>query len=91
MLIGYDWGRWINIGYTFTILTIFFLIKNENINFLENYLFKIIKKFYNNYSKIYYVIFFCYIFTWNMKVIMTDDIGSLPYLRIIDRFFDYFI
>ena len=24
MLIGYDWGRWINIGFTFAILTIFF-------------------------------------------------------------------
>jgi len=85
MLIGYDWGRWINIGFTFAILTIFFLIKNNNINFLENYLFKITKKFYNNYSKIYYFIFFCYIFTWNMKVIMTDDIGSFPYYRILNK------
>ena len=85
MLIGYDWGRWINIGYTFAILSIFFLIKNNDINFLENYLFKITKKFYNNYSKIYYFIFFCYIFTWNMKVIMTDDIGSFPYYRILNK------
>jgi len=85
MLVGYDWGRWINIGYFFSLITIIFLIKNNNINFYDNYICKLLQKFSNNKQKIFYLIFFFYTFSWNMKVIMTDDIGSLPYYRIITK------
>ena len=34
-------------------------------------------------------IFFIYVFTWNMKATMSDDIGSLPYYRIIIKFVKY--
>ena len=85
MLIGYDWGRWINIGYSFSILTLFFLIKNSNIDFYNNKISLFFDKFSINNSKIFYFLFFCYTFTWNMKVIMTDDIGSFPYYRIITK------
>ena len=85
MLIGYDWGRWINIGYSFSILNLFFLIKNSNIDLYNNKISLYFDKFSINNSKIFYFLFFCYTFTWNMKVIMTDDIGSLPYYRIITK------
>tara|TARA_B100001057_G_scaffold320733_1_gene320967 strand:- start:5457 stop:6656 length:1200 start_codon:yes stop_codon:yes gene_type:complete len=85
MLIGYDWGRWINIGYSFSILTLFFLIKNSNIDFYSNKISLFFDKFSINNRKIFYFLFFCYTFTWNMKVIMTDDIGSFPYYRIITK------
>ncbi len=85
MLIGYDWGRWINIGYSFLILTLFFLIKNSNIDFYNNKISLLFDKFSINNTKIFYFLFFLYTFTWNMKVIMTDDIGSLPYYRIITK------
>ena len=85
MLIGYDWGRWINIGYSFSILNLFFLIKNSNIDFYNNKISLFFDKFSMNNSKIFYFLFFCYTFTWNMKVIMTDDIGSFPYYRIITK------
>ncbi len=85
MLIGYDWGRWINIGYSFSILNLFFLIKNSNIDLYNNKISLYFDKFSINNSKIFYFLFFCYTFTWNMKVIMTDDIGSIPYYRIIAK------
>jgi len=85
MLIGYDWGRWINIGYSFLILTIFFLIKNLNIDFYKNKISLFFDKFLINNRRLFYLLFFCYTFTWNMKVIMTDDIGSFPYYRIITK------
>ncbi len=85
MLIGYDWGRWIHIGYFFSIFTLFFLIKNKNIEIQKNIFFIKIKNFSINYPIFFYTIFFVYIFSWNMKGIMTDDIGSLPYYRIITK------
>tara|TARA_B100000123_G_C25712084_1_gene420464 strand:- start:166 stop:1365 length:1200 start_codon:yes stop_codon:yes gene_type:complete len=83
MLIGYDWGRWINIGYSFSLLTLFFLIKNSNIDFYNNKISRILAFFSKSYKKSFYFIFFLYTFSWNMKGIMTDDIGSIPYYRII--------
>ena len=85
MTIGFDWGRWINIGYSLSILTLFFLIKNKNINLEKNHLSISFKNFSLKYYKVFYSIFFIYIFTWNMKAIMTDDIGSIPYYRIFTK------
>ena len=89
MFIGFDWGRWINIGYSFSILTLFFLIKNSNIDINKNKFSRFFEKFSVNYNKSFYFLFFLYCFTWNMKAIMTDDIGSFPYYRIITKFFKY--
>ena len=85
MIIGFDWGRWINIGYSFSIFTLFFLIKNNEININKNNLSIFFKNFSIKYNRIFYIIFFIYVFTWNMKAIMTDDIGSFPYYRIITK------
>ena len=83
MIVGYDWGRWINIGYSFSILTFIFLIKNQNVQLESNNLYIVIENFLKLYPRLFYVLFIFYIFTWNMKIIMTDDIGSLPYYRIL--------
>ena len=85
MIIGFDWGRWINIGYSFSIFTLFFLIKSNEININKNNLSIFFKNFSIKYNRIFYIIFFIYVFTWNMKAIMTDDIGSFPYYRIITK------
>ena len=91
MLVGYDWGRWINQGFTFSILTFFYLIKIGFVEIKKNIMVEKLNLFYKENKNISLLIFFLYIAGWHMKVLMTDDIGSLPYLRIIDRFFDYFI
>tara|TARA_B100000700_G_scaffold331064_1_gene461090 strand:+ start:4369 stop:5541 length:1173 start_codon:yes stop_codon:yes gene_type:complete len=91
MLAGYDWGRWVNNGFTFSILTFFYLIKINFVDIKKNIIVEKIDIFYKENKKISLFIFFSYIGGWYMKVIMTDDIGSLVYLRIIDRFFDYLL
>tara|TARA_B100001063_G_scaffold199334_1_gene192132 strand:- start:1284 stop:2456 length:1173 start_codon:yes stop_codon:yes gene_type:complete len=88
MIIGFDWGRWISIGYVMLTFTIFYLIKIDFIN-IENSSIKSIDKYFDNNRKIFYVFCFSYCFTWNMKATMTDDIGSLPYIRIINKLLDY--
>ena len=85
MIIGFDWGRWINIGYSFSVFTLFFLIKSKEIKIDKNNLSIFFKNFSIKYNRIFYIIFFIYVFTWNMKAIMTDDIGSFPYYRIITK------
>jgi hypothetical protein len=89
MLIGFDWGRWISIGYIMLTISIFYLIKINFIN-INNSTIKIIDIFFNDNKKKKIVLFFFYCFMWNMKATMTDDIGSLPYIRIINKLLDYF-
>ena len=91
--ISFDWGRYLNILYIFSVLTLIFLLEIKKIQIKKTRLFIFINELMNNKSKLYflYVYFFLYLFSWHPKVILTDDIGSLPYLRILDRIFDYLI
>ena len=88
MLIGFDWGRWISVGYIMLTFSIFYLIKIDFIN-VKNSTIENIDNFFKNNKKKFFILFFSYCFMWNMKATMTDDIGSLPYLRIIDKLLDY--
>ena len=78
---GTDWGRWINISYTFTILFYFYLFKN---NLLEVNLDKITKKisFFDNKKALLVLCFIIYAFGWNPKTGMTGDVASIPGYRI---------
>jgi hypothetical protein len=81
-IFGYDWGRWINIIYTFTILFYVYLIKNLIItndvkikNLTWN---KIVKnKFLLSF------IFFIFAFFWNPKTVMRGDIATNSGYKII--------
>jgi len=77
---GYDWGRWINISYFFSITTFIYMNKNNMLNvsykFLEKNIFKnITKKIF-----VFLIIFYC--FGWNPKTVMTGDVASFPGYRI---------
>jgi hypothetical protein len=80
-LMGYDWGRWVNITYTITLITFIFLYKKKLIFFefekLTNQRLNKIK------SKYFYMIFIIYCFTWSPKTVITDDVGSFPLYRSI--------
>ena len=91
--ISFDWGRYLNILYIFSVLTLIFLLEIKKIQIEKTRLFIFINQLIKNKSKLYflYIYFFLYLFSWHPKVILTDDIGSLPYLRILDRIFDYLI
>ena len=79
---GYDWGRWINITYTFSILFYVFLIKNSIIEHnlkIENSTFKkILKKKY-----LVACIFILFAFSWNPKTVITGDIAGNTGYKII--------
>ena len=79
---GYDWGRWINITYTFSILFYFYLLKNSIIennleikNLILNKVFK--NKFFITF------IFIIFAFFWNPKTVITGDLGTNTAYKII--------
>ena len=77
---GYDWGRWVNISYVFSIISFIYFYKNNLIvlseKFLKNKLFKDITK------KFFVFIFIIYCFGWNPKTVITGDVASFPGYRI---------
>ena len=77
---GYDWGRWVNISYVFSIISFVYIYKYNLINvseqFLNNKLFKNINK------KIFIFIFIIFCFGWNPKTAITGDVASFPGYRI---------
>ncbi len=88
---GYDWGRWINITYTFSILLYLFLLKNNLITNDFKYFFKKHKEFLGNRILVS-LLFFIFAFGWNPKTVITGDIGSFPWYRIpykAIKVFDY--
>ena len=78
---GYDWGRWVNISYVFSIIFYIYLYKNNQVSLNENFLNnKIFKSLNNKKFFIIFVIIFC--FGWNPKTVITGDIASNPLWKI---------
>ena len=81
-IFGYDWGRWINITYTFAILLYFYLLKNsiiENELEINN---SILGKLFNNKSLCAFA-FFLFAFFWSPKTVITGDISTNIGYKII--------
>ena len=79
---GYDWGRWVNITYTFSILLYIYLLKNSiitnNIK-IENFT-------WNKLTKNKFLIssiFIIFAFFWNPKTVITGDIATNTGYKII--------
>ena len=75
---GYDWGRWVNISYVFSITFYVYLLKKnmitrKKINFDKRIRFN---------KKFFVYIFIIYCFGWNPKTVITGDIASFPGYRI---------
>ena len=85
-IFGYDWGRWINITYTFSILLYLFLLKDTHITNnvpINKKAIKILEK-----RKIFLVFaFILFAFGWSPKTAITGDISSFPGYRIPIKFF----
>ena len=78
---GFDWGRWVNISYVFSITFYLYLYKNEKI-ILKNFnLDKSSFKFLNN-NKIFIIILIFLCFGWNPKTVMTGDIATNPLWKV---------
>ena len=76
-----DWGRVVNMFYSFSILTYLYLYKNELIkikeSIKENFLFKLFKN-----KKILVTFFIIFAFGWNPKTSIIGDVGSKPGYQI---------
>ena len=79
LAMGSDWGRWINITYTFSVLFFISLIKNKYIKLDIKHFTKLKSNFNNTVLTIFFIIF-C--FGWNPKTSVTGDVGSFPGYRI---------
>jgi len=78
---GYDWGRWVNISYTFSIILYIYLYKTKLIKLNEKVNFHAISTFLS--KKNFYIIFFIiFCFGWNPKTVMTGDIATNPLWKI---------
>ena len=78
---GYDWGRWVNITYSFSILFYIYLFKKS---IISND-FKIKNNLWNSIVKkkiLISLIFFIFAFSWAPKTVITGDLGSFPIYRI---------
>lgn len=76
-----DWGRIVNISYTFTVLFYFYLLQN---NLLEINLEKITKKisFIQNKKSLLVVCFVLYAFGWTPQTTLRGDVSSFPGYRV---------
>jgi len=78
---GTDWGRWVNMSYTFSILTFFYLLKN---NFIKiNNKIKFFDDFNLRNKKISIIFFIFFAFMWNPKTGMTGDVATNSLYKII--------
>ena len=90
---GYDWGRWVNISYVFSIIFYLYLYKNKKIELDETFLNKKIFNFLNN-KKTFIIIIIIFCFGWNPKTVITGDVASKPGYQIPKKaikiiYFDY--
>jgi len=78
---GHDWGRWIHIQYSLSILLYLYLIKNNIISNNLNY--KTLIEFLSKKKKLLILIFFIYAFFWNPKTLITGDIATNSLYKIV--------
>ncbi len=76
-----DWGRVVNMSYTFTVLFYFYLLQN---NLLEINLEKIEKKvsFITNKKYLLVICFILYAFGWTPQTTLRGDVSSFPGYRV---------
>jgi hypothetical protein len=77
---GFDWGRWVNISYTFSIIFYFYLNKKKFITTNKIKFMNIVRFLDYKYFFIFFFIFYC--FGWNPKTVITGDVASFPGYRI---------
>tara|TARA_B100000686_G_scaffold353085_1_gene457251 strand:+ start:3560 stop:4789 length:1230 start_codon:yes stop_codon:yes gene_type:complete len=76
-----DWGRVVNISYTFTVLFYFYLYKNNLLIINSKKIEKSIS-FLKNKKSLLIFCFIIYAFGWNPKTVLTGDVASFPGYRI---------
>ena len=78
---GHDWGRWIHIQYSLSILLYFYLIKNNIVS--NNHNNKSLIEFISKKKRLLIFVFFIYAFFWNPKTLLTGDIATNSLYKIV--------
>ena len=78
---GHDWGRWVNIQYSLSVLLYFYLIKNRIIS--NNFNYNMLITFLLKKKKLLILVFFIYAFFWNPKTLITGDIATNSLYKIV--------
>ena len=81
-MFGYDWGRWVHILYSFSILLYFYMLKNSIITNNFNINGSIWEKIFKKKLALVFV-FFIFAFWWNPKTVMKGDIATNTLYKII--------
>lgn len=76
-----DWGRIVNMIYTFSLLTFLYLLKNNLITLNKKIFY--FDNFYNNKKKIFIILFYIFAFCWNPKTSVTGDIATNSLYKVI--------
>jgi hypothetical protein len=87
--IAIDWARWINISYVMNIFLYFYLIKSKKI--IINIKNKFFYKFENSSQKFLLFVFIFFSFGWNLKITISETLGSFPLYRSLAKFYKYFL
>jgi len=76
-----DWGRVVNMYYSFSILTYLYLYKKKKINITKSIKYNFFNKQIQN-KKILIIFFIIFAFGWNPKTSIVGDVGSKPGYQI---------
>jgi len=77
---GYDWGRWVNISYVFSLVSYIYFYKNNLLIINQN---RIENNFITKLKKSYFIfLFIIFCFGWNPKTVISGDVASFPGYRI---------
>ena len=76
-----DWGRVVNIIYTFSIFTYLFLLKNDLITLDQRVVY--FDNLYKFKKKLFVILFYIFAFGWNPKTQITGDIATNTLYKII--------
>ena len=75
--IAQDWGRWVSISYTLSLLTYIFSLKNNFIVLdVDKINFVILRK-----KSVVIIIFIIFAFGWSPKTLINEDVSSIPIYR----------
>ena len=78
---GYDWGRWVNISYVFSITFYLYIYQSKKIILKKDILDQNFLSIFKN-KKIFIITFIFFCFGWNPKTVMTGDIATNPLWKI---------
>ena len=76
-----DWGRIVNIFYTFSIISFIYLYRKKFLIISDKIQNNILAKLLNK-KKIYIIFFIIFSFGWNPKTSLVGDVGTNPLWKI---------